>query len=131
MATNISHTFIIFTYMAMNGRTSKRPLRLLWWVFPKMLCNYRRFWHFHRKPSDLTARAQTYSSYKSHNTGKILAGINPLETISYISKPCVGHVWDVYHTENCDVLKSLRRCDLVLADPGFTVQEQWSYIALN
>ncbi|CAB4043829.1 partial, partial [Paramuricea clavata] len=35
------------------------------------------------RPSNLLARAQTYSSYKSHNTVKVLIGITPQGTISF------------------------------------------------
>ena len=78
---------------------------------------------FIEKPSDPNARAQTYSPYKSHNTIKILVGITPQGTISYISKPWGGRVSDVYLTENCGLLKHLLPGYLVLADRGFTVQE--------
>ena len=37
------------------------------------------------RPTDLLARAQTYSQYKHHNTVKYLIGITPQGTVSYIS----------------------------------------------
>ena len=37
------------------------------------------------RPSDLNARAQTYSSYKHHNTVKYLIGITPQGSVSFIS----------------------------------------------
>ena len=64
------------------------------------------------KPSDLTARAQTYSSYKSHNTVKILVGITPQGTISHIFKSWGGRVSDVYLRGNCGLLKNLLPVDL-------------------
>ena len=64
------------------------------------------------KPSDLTARAQTYSSYKSHNTVKILVGITPQGTISHIFKSWGGRVSDVYLRGNCGLLKNLLPGDL-------------------
>ena len=123
MVANTGHTVIIFSYMVKKGRTSKNPPSLLPWIFPKMLCNHWLFWDFIEKPSDLTDRAQTYYSYKSHNTVKILIRITPQGTISYISKPWGGRVLDVYLTENCGLLKHLLTGDQVLADRGFTVQE--------
>ena len=75
------------------------------------------------KPSDLTARAQTYFSYKSHNTVKIFVGITPQGTISSISKSWGGRVSDVYLRENCGLLKNLLPGDLLLADRGFSVHE--------
>ena len=74
---------------------------------------------FIEKPSDLTTRTQTYSSYKIHNTIKLLVGITPLGTISYISKPWGGRVSDACLTENCGLLKNVLPGDLVLADRGF------------
>ncbi|XP_066918246.1 uncharacterized protein [Clytia hemisphaerica] len=76
---------------------------------------------FIEKPSDLYARAQTYSQYKSHNTAKVLLGITPQGTISYVSKPYGGRTSDVFLTENCGILKNLLPGDVVLADRGFTI----------
>ena len=75
------------------------------------------------KPSDLTARAQTFSPYKHHNTAKVLLGIIPQGTISFVSKPWGGRVSDVYLTENCGILKKLLPHDVVLADRGFTIRD--------
>ncbi len=40
---------------------------------------------FLNPPTNLLARAQTFSSYKHHNTVKYLIGITPQGTVSYIS----------------------------------------------
>ena len=45
---------------------------------------------FIERPSNLLARAQTYSNYKSHNTVKVLIGITPQGTISFVSEAWVG-----------------------------------------
>ena len=39
---------------------------------------------FIERPSSLLARASTWSSYKHHNTIKVLLGISPQGTISYV-----------------------------------------------
>ena len=39
------------------------------------------------RPSNLLARAQTFSSYKHHNTVKVLIGITPQGTINLFQKP--------------------------------------------
>ena len=78
---------------------------------------------FTEKPAALKARAQTFSTYKHHNTVKFLIGISPQGVTSYISKAWGGRVSDKHLTENCGILKNLLPNDIVLADRGFDVQE--------
>ena len=54
--------------------------------FNKCVCIIDCFEVFCERPSDLMARAQTYSHYKHHNTVKFLIAISPQGVISYISK---------------------------------------------
>ena len=78
---------------------------------------------FINPPSGLYARAQTFSSYKNHNTFKVLIGITPQGSISFVSKAWGGRTLDKFLTENCGILKNILTGDLVLADRGFTMQE--------
>ena len=74
------------------------------------------------------ARAQTYSNYKHHNTMKVLIGIAPQGTISFVSEAWGGRTSDKFLTGNCDILKNLLPGDLVLADRSFTTHEEvWYY----
>ena len=78
---------------------------------------------FIEKPSNLLARAQTYSNYKSHNTIKVLIGISPQGTITFVSQAWRGRTSDKFLTENCGLLSKLKPGDLVMADRGFTIHE--------
>ena len=72
---------------------------------------------FCERPSNLMARAQTYSNYKQHNTVKFLIGIAPQGFISFVSKGWGGRVSDKHLTGNCGILDHLLPEDLiVLAD---------------
>lgn len=91
--------------------------------FGKCACIIDCFEIFIERPSDLKARAQTYSTYKSHNTMKFLIGITPQGSISFISKGWGGRTSDKYLTENCGFLNCLSPGDLILADRGFNIAE--------
>ena len=76
---------------------------------------------FLERPSNLHARACTWSSYKHHNTVKVLLGITPLGVISYVSEAWGGRVSDKYIIEHCGMLNHLIHGDVVLADRGFDI----------
>ena len=78
---------------------------------------------FIEKPSNLLARAQTFSNYKHHNTIKILIGITPQGSICCVSDSWGGRTCDKFLTENCGFLDKLVPGDVVMADRGFTVAE--------
>ncbi|XP_047142391.1 uncharacterized protein LOC124816740 isoform X1 [Hydra vulgaris] len=78
---------------------------------------------FTHKPTNLLARAQTFSSYKHHNTVKFLVGVTPQGVISFISKAWGGRTSDKHLTENCKILNYLLPGDIVMADRGFNIEE--------
>lgn len=49
---------------------------------------------FVERPSNLLARAQVWSNYKHHSTVKVLIGITPQGTISYVSSCAGGRMSD-------------------------------------
>ncbi|XP_022809583.1 uncharacterized protein LOC111346570 [Stylophora pistillata] len=75
------------------------------------------------KPSGLKAKAQTWSSYKHHNTVKFLIGITPQGVVSFLSKAWGGRANDKCITENSGFLGHLLPGNLVLADRGFNIFE--------
>lgn len=62
---------------------------------------------FINKPSNLRARATTWSQYKHHNTVKILIGVSPQGVITFVSNAWGGRVSDKYLIEHCSILKNL------------------------
>ena len=86
---------------------------------------------FIERPTSLTARGQTYSNYKSHNTVKFLVAITPTGTVSFMSKCWGGRASDRHVTVNSGLLKHLKYGDLVLADRGFDISDDLAMVGAS
>ena len=78
------------------------------------------------RPTNLMARAQTFSNYNYHN---ILE--SHIRTISFVSEAWGGQTSDKFSTENCVFLGNLLPGDLVLADRGFTIHNKVMFYHAN
>ena len=86
---------------------------------------------FIQRPTSLTARGQTYSNYKNHNTIKFLVATTPTGAVSFISKCWGGRVSDRHLTVSSGLLRHLKYGDLVLADRGFDIIDDLAMVGAS
>jgi len=96
--------------------------------YAKAVCIIDCFEVFIQRPTCLTARALTYSNYKSHNTVKFLVSITPTGAASFISKCRGGRVSDCHLSINSGFLRQLNYGDLVVADRGFDISDDLAMV---
>ncbi len=79
---------------------------------------------FIERPRNLTARAQTWSSYKHNNTCKYLIGISPAGAVMFLSHGWGGRVSDKQITVESSFLDKVTIGDCIMADRGFLIEDE-------
>ena len=78
---------------------------------------------YFQRPRSPSAQSDTYSTYKSRNTGKCLLGISPSGTFIFVSDVYGGNVSDIYITEHSNILELIEEGDDIMADTEFTIRD--------
>lgn len=78
---------------------------------------------FIEKPTSPSAQKATWSEYKHHNTMKLLVGIAPCGSFTFVSKLWSGSTSDRKITQESGLIELLEDGDNVMADRGFNVRD--------
>ena len=77
------------------------------------------------RSSNLQARKETYSHYKSRDTVKFLVGLSPNLTVNFVSRAHGGRASDNHITlSSAELLEGLPKGSSAMADRGFTLTQE-------
>ena len=97
------------------------PCFKVWYPSTRVIIDCTEF--FINTPSSLAIQSSTWSSYKNHNTVKVLIGIAPHGHVTLVSNVFEGSISDKLITEQSGLLECLERGDSVMADKGFDIKD--------
>ncbi|XP_037560410.2 uncharacterized protein LOC119458352 [Dermacentor silvarum] len=86
---------------------------------------------FIETPSSFRVQSETYSSYKKHNTAKGLVVCSPNGFVMFVSDLAPGRLSDKALTKACGVLEKFSPGRSVMADRGFTIEEECKQHSLH
>ncbi|XP_040062921.1 uncharacterized protein LOC120837546 [Ixodes scapularis] len=81
---------------------------------------------FIQRPTVMKARSQTFSSYKHHNTIRLLVVVSPSGAITFVSKAWGGRVSDKELTLHSGLLDMVEEGDVYLVDRGFRCEDMFA-----
>lgn len=82
-------------------------------------------------PFSMDKQKAVFSHYKQRHTFKVLVGVAPNATITYVSELYPGSTSDKNITKNCGILNHLIAGDLILADKGFLISDLCSELGVS
>ena len=84
-----------------------------------------------QKPTLSEFQQMNFSNYKNTNTYKVLIGISPSGVITFVSKVYPGAISDTDLTIKSGILDLLNSGDSVMADRGFTIQNELTLVGVK
>ncbi|XP_049527564.1 uncharacterized protein LOC125947205 [Dermacentor silvarum] len=79
---------------------------------------------FIETPSSFRVQSETFSNYKKHNTAKGLIVCSPNGFVVFVSDLAPGRLSDKALTNSCNVLDKFSPGRSIMADRGFTIQDE-------
>lgn len=93
-------------------------------LYPRIRCTLDCTEIFTDRPRNLHLQAVTWSDYKKHNTAKVLLGITPRGSFSFVSDVWGGRASDRHITVNSNFLRLIDSGDQIMADKGFLIADE-------